>query len=284
MEIPQGRAASLCSTNFSSQQLPEQALSKQNIWMPSTGGNSTPGKCSTKALSQHRLKCWIAKVWRSPREGAVQGHGVPWLLAKPQRAWSGEGVTLWGDSAKCCGGRSEPVPGLRAKVHRQVVLQLHVDLGKVKVHPHVGQGGHVGGRDGADVEGDVVVHGAHRGKGERGGHEGVRGHPGRGEVLRNRPGDDLDPLDLLHGLLHGRANALEAVLCTGRRAKSSHPTNGAPPSSVHGVTFAIGIPYPQHIPQCHCWPLPCSRSSPAWLLSPTPIFPSVGCGAAPVPP
>lgn len=35
------------------------------------------------------------------------------------------------------GTRSEPVSRLRAKVHRQVVLQLNVDLGKIIVHPHV---------------------------------------------------------------------------------------------------------------------------------------------------
>lgn len=138
--------------------------------------------------------------------------------------WLCPAVTL----PSAAGGRSEPVPGLRAKVHRQVVLQLHVDLGKVKVHPHVGQGGHVGSGDGADVEGDVVVHGAHGREREGGVHEGVRGHLGLVEVLRNRSGDDFNSLDFLHGLFHGRADALEAVLCTGRRAKNGHPTNQTP--------------------------------------------------------
>lgn len=117
-----------------------------------------------------------------------------------------------GDSV---GGRSEAVPGLRAKVHRQVVLQLHVDLGEIKVHPHVGQGGHVGSGDGPDVQGEVVVHGPHGGQGERGVHERVRRHPRLLEVLGHRPGDHFDPLHFLHGLFHGRADALEAVLCTG---------------------------------------------------------------------
>lgn len=179
--------------------------------------------------------------------------------------WLCPGVTL----PSAVGGRSEPVPGLRAKVHRQVVLQLHVDLGKVKVHPHVGQGGHVGSGDGADVQREVVVHGAHGGQRERGVHEGVRGHPGLLEVLRHRPGDDFDPLDFLHGLFHGRADALEAVLCTGRRAQSPELSLGAglcchPPFQAH-PTASLLDPFTITTPQ---------RGT----------FPSVGCGAALCPP
>lgn len=125
------------------------------------------------------------------------------------------------------GTRSEPVSGLRAKVHRQVVLQLNIDLGKIVVHPHVRQRRHVGGGDGAYVEGDVIVHGADGREREGGVHEGVWRHPGLVEVLRNGPGDDLDSLDFLHGLFHGRADPLEAVLCRGRKEKkrSSYKQN-----------------------------------------------------------
>lgn len=43
-------------------------------------------------------------------------------------------------------------------------------------------------------------------------HEGVRAHPGRMEVLRNRSGDDFNSLDFLHRLFYRRADPLEAVL------------------------------------------------------------------------
>lgn len=109
-------------------------------------------------------------------------------------------------------------------MHRQVVLQLNVDLREIIVHPHVRQRGDIGGRDGANVEGDVIVHGTDRREREGRVHEGVRGHPGLMEVLRNGSGDDFNSLDFLHGFFHRRADPLEAVLCRGRREKnrSSH--------------------------------------------------------------
>lgn len=105
-------------------------------------------------------------------------------------------------------------------MHRQVVLQLDIDLRKIIVHPHVRQRGDVGGRDGADVEGDVIEQGTDRGQGEGRVHKGIRGHPGLMEVLRNRSGDDFNSLDFLHGLFRRGADPLEAVLCRGRREKN----------------------------------------------------------------
>lgn len=97
-------------------------------------------------------------------------------------------------------------------MHRQVVLQLNIDLGKIIVHPHVRQRRDIGGRDRADVEGDVIVHGTDRREREGRVHEGVRGHPRLMEILRNRSGDDFNSLDFLHGLFRRRADPLEAVL------------------------------------------------------------------------
>lgn len=69
LESPRGTAASLCSTksHFPSQQLPEQALSNQNIWIPNI--RRDPSEVQHQALLQHRLKCLIAKAQRSSREG-----------------------------------------------------------------------------------------------------------------------------------------------------------------------------------------------------------------------
>lgn len=122
-------------------------------------------------------------------------------------------------------------------MHRQVVLQLNVDLGKIIVHPHVRQWGHVGGGDGADVEGDVIVHGTDGGQREGRVHEGVRRHPWLMEVLRNRSGDDFDSLHFLHGLFHRRADPLEAVLCRGRKGRKQSSLS---PSS--GCSLAPTIP------------------------------------------
>lgn len=105
-------------------------------------------------------------------------------------------------------------------MHRQVVLQLNVDLGKIIVHPHVRQRGHVGGGDGADVEGDVIVDGTDGGQREGRVNEGVRRHPWLMEVLRNGSGDDFNSLHFLHGLFHRRADPLEAVLCRGRKGRN----------------------------------------------------------------
>ena len=51
------------------------------------------------------------------------------------------------------------MPWLWAKVHRQVVLQWHVDRSEVVVDAHIGQRGHIGCWDRAHVEREVVEHG-----------------------------------------------------------------------------------------------------------------------------
>lgn len=144
-------------------------------------------------------------------------------------------------------------------MHRQVVLQLNIDLGKIVVHPHVRQRGHVGGRDGAYVEGDVIVHGTDGREREGGVHEGVRRHPGLMEVLRNRSGDDFDSLDFLHGLFHGRADPLEAVLCRGRKEKKQSSYKQNPLSLVRGRTaWSAALPSGEETsphPQASCVPM-----------------------------
>lgn len=92
LESPRGTAASLRSTksHFPSQQLPEQALSNQNIWMPNIW------ETQHQALLQHRLKCLTAKVQRSSRAkgcsaGTRESEQVPLQLAKPRGAGAGRG-------------------------------------------------------------------------------------------------------------------------------------------------------------------------------------------------
>lgn len=70
------------------------------------------------------------------------------------------------------------------------------------------------------MERDVIVQGTDGRELERRVHEGVGAHPGLMEVLRNRSGDDFNPLDFLHGLFYRRADPLEAVLCRGERDKN----------------------------------------------------------------
>lgn len=113
------------------------------------------------------------------------------------------------------GGRaqaSEAMPRLGAKVHRQVVLQGHVDGGEVVVNPDVGQRGHVGCRDGTHVEGEVVEHGPHGRQGEGRVHKGIGGDLRRVQVLWDRPRQGFGPLDFLWRLLQGRPDAFEGVL------------------------------------------------------------------------
>lgn len=105
LESPRGKAASPRSkkTHLPSQQLPEQALSNQNIWVPNTGRD--PLEMQHQALLQHRLKCLIAKVRRSSREGYSAGRHepeqVPLQLATPRGAGAGGGGDVPGVALPC---------------------------------------------------------------------------------------------------------------------------------------------------------------------------------------
>lgn len=104
------------------------------------------------------------------------------------------------------------MPRLGAKVHGQVVLQGHVDGGKFVVDAHIGQGWHVGCRDGAHVEGEVVEHRPDGRQGEGRVHEGVGGYLRLVQVLGHGPWQGLGPLHFLGGLLQGGSDAFEGVL------------------------------------------------------------------------
>lgn len=104
------------------------------------------------------------------------------------------------------------MPWLGAKVHRQVVLQRHMDGSKVVVDAHIGQRGHVGGWDGAHVEREVVEHGPDRWQGEGRVHEGIGGDLWLVQVLWDRPRQGFNPLDFLWRLLQGGPDAFEGVL------------------------------------------------------------------------
>lgn len=87
-------------------------------------------------------------------------------------------------------------------------------MGKVVVHPHVGEWGDVRGRDGAEVDGaEVVVQGVHRRERERGVTKWVGAYLVVVEVLGNRPGDGFDPGDLLCWFFRRRADPLKTVFC-----------------------------------------------------------------------
>lgn len=107
---------------------------------------------------------------------------------------------------------SEAMPWLGAKVHRQVVLQRHVDRGEVVIDSYIGQRGHIGCWDGAHVEGEVVEHGPDRRQGEGWVHKGVGGDLWLVQVLWDRPRQGFDPLDFLWRLLQGGPNAFEGIL------------------------------------------------------------------------
>lgn len=107
---------------------------------------------------------------------------------------------------------SEVMPWLGAKVHGQVVFQRKMHGGKVVVDAHVGQRRHVGRRDGAHVEGEVVEHGPDRWQGEGWVYKGIGGDLWLAQVLRDRPWQGLHPLDFLWRLFQGGPNAFEGVL------------------------------------------------------------------------
>lgn len=107
---------------------------------------------------------------------------------------------------------SEAMPWLRAEVHRQVVLQRHVDRSEVVVDTHIGQRGHVGRWDWAHVEREVVEHGPDGRQGEGRVHEGIGGDLWLVQVLRDGPRQGFDPLDFLWRLLQGGPDAFEGVL------------------------------------------------------------------------
>lgn len=104
-------------------------------------------------------------------------------------------------------------------------------------------------------------------------HEGVRGHSGLVEVLRNRSGDDFNSLNFLHGFFRGRADPFEAVLCGGRREKnqSSHKRN-LTRLGPRSYTCHQHPPSPAFFLQHHSHPLHApgttehSTSFPGWLL------------------
>lgn len=104
------------------------------------------------------------------------------------------------------------MPWLGAKVHGQVVFQGQVDGGKVVVDTHIGQRRHVGRRDGAHVEGEVVEHGPDGREGEGRVHKGIGGDLRRAQVLWDWPRQGLHPLDFLRKLLQGGTDAFESVL------------------------------------------------------------------------
>lgn len=99
-------------------------------------------------------------------------------------------------------------------MHRKVVLQLPVHRGEIIVHPHIRQRGHIRGRDGAEVESDVVVQRADMGQGEGRVHKRVRGHLRLVvAVLRNRPGEGINPRDFLHRPFCRWTDPLKTVFC-----------------------------------------------------------------------
>lgn len=67
------------------------------------------------------------------------------------------------------------MPRLGTKVHGQIVLQGNVNRSKIIVNPHIGQWGHIGCRDGAHVEGEVIEHGPDRGQRKGRMNEGIGG-------------------------------------------------------------------------------------------------------------
>jgi hypothetical protein len=107
---------------------------------------------------------------------------------------------------------SEAMPRLGAKVHGQVVLQGHVHGAEVVVDPHIGQRGHVGCRDRAHVEREVVEDRPHGWQGEGWVHKGIGWHLWWVQVLGHRPREGFHPLHFLGGLLQWGSNAFESVL------------------------------------------------------------------------
>lgn len=100
---------------------------------------------------------------------------------------------------------------LGSKVHRQVVLQWHMDRGKVVVEAHIGQRGYIRCRDGAHVEGEVVEYGPYWRQREGRVDKGILRDLWLGQILWDRPWQGLDPLDFLWRLLQGGPDAFEGV-------------------------------------------------------------------------
>lgn len=86
-----------------------------------------------------------------------------------------------------------------------------MDGAKVIVDPHIGQRGHIGGWNGAHVEGEVVKHGPDGRQGEGRVHKGIGWHLRLVQVLWDRSWESFRPLHLLRGLLQWWPNALEGI-------------------------------------------------------------------------